>query len=138
MNKNRELEKLLFFDLNVIILGLLNILMGSYIVVNSVINWLNHDPFDDYTVGFVFIGVGVFVTNRMIKLRYEIKSKLNKMSDIVKVAEKLYYEANPGTNMDVPSFAYEQVEAANNRRIKANSELSLYDWCKEEMSKKNG
>jgi len=58
------------------------------------------------------------------------------MSDIITVAEKLYYEANPNTKMDVPSFAYEQVEAANKRRIKANSELSLYDWCKMELDKK--
>ena len=57
------------------------------------------------------------------------------MSDIIKVAEKLYYEANPTTKMDVPSFAYEQVEKANKRRLEANSELSLYDWCKLELSK---
>lgn len=57
------------------------------------------------------------------------------MSDIITVAEKLYYEANPNTKMDVPSFAYEQVEAANRRRKAAQSELSLYDWCKFELSK---
>lgn len=59
------------------------------------------------------------------------------MSDVITVAEKLYYEANPTTKMDVPSFAYEQVEAANRRRKAANSELSLYDWCKYELSLKN-
>lgn len=57
------------------------------------------------------------------------------MSDIITVAERLYYEANPDTKMDVPSFAYEQVEAANKRRKDAKSELSLYDWCKFELSK---
>ena len=56
------------------------------------------------------------------------------MSDIIKVAEKLYYEANPNTKMDVPSFAYEKVEVANSRRIKAQSKLSLYEWCKNELS----
>lgn len=56
------------------------------------------------------------------------------MSNIIEVAEKLYYEANPSTKMDVPSFAYEKVEEANKRRIKAQSELSLYDWCKKEMA----
>ena len=56
------------------------------------------------------------------------------MSDIIKVAEKLYYEANPNTKMDVPSFVYEKVEAANSRRIKAQSKLSLYEWCKNELS----
>ena len=54
------------------------------------------------------------------------------MNDIIQVAEKLYYEANPNTKMDVPSFAYEKVEASNRRRIKAQSNLSLYDWCKKE------
>ena len=57
------------------------------------------------------------------------------MNDIIQVAEKLYYESNPTTNMDVPSFAYEQVEYANKRRVQAKSELSLYDWCKMEQSK---
>lgn len=55
------------------------------------------------------------------------------MSDIITVAEKLYYEANPNTKMDVPSFAYEKVEGSNRRRIKAQSKLTLYDWCKKEM-----
>lgn len=57
------------------------------------------------------------------------------MNEVIEVAEKLYYEANPTTKMDVPSFAYEQVEAANKRRIAAQSNLSLYDWCKQEMNK---
>ena len=57
------------------------------------------------------------------------------MEDVIKVAEKLYYEANPDTKMDVPSFAYEQVEKANKRRFEAMSELSLYDWCKKEFYK---
>jgi len=58
------------------------------------------------------------------------------MNDIITVAEKLYYEANPNTKMDVPSFAYEQIEAANIRRKRAQSELSLYDWCKQELNNK--
>ena len=57
-------------------------------------------------------------------------------NDVIEVAEKLYYEANPTTKMDVPSYAYEQVEAANKRRRNAKSELSLYDWCKLELAKK--
>lgn len=59
------------------------------------------------------------------------------MSDIITVAERLYREANPNTKMDTPSFAYEQVESANRRRKEANSDLSLYDWCKMELSKKS-
>jgi hypothetical protein len=57
------------------------------------------------------------------------------MNDTITVAEKLYYEANPARKRDVPSFAYEQVEKANHRRLAAKSELSLYDWCKMELEK---
>ncbi len=60
---------------------------------------------------------------------------MNKNS-IIEVAEKLYYEANPKTKMDVPSFAYEQVENAEKRRVAASSTLNLYDWCKKEMANK--
>jgi len=59
------------------------------------------------------------------------------MDDIITTAEKLYYEANPNTKMNVPSFAYEQVELANKRRIAAKSKLSLYNWCKQELTKQN-
>ena len=53
--------------------------------------------------------------------------------DVIEVAEKLYYEANPNTKSDVPSFAYEQTEKANQRRFVAQSKLTLYDWCKQEI-----
>lgn len=58
------------------------------------------------------------------------------MEDIIETAEKLYYEANPNTKMDVPSFVYEKVEKANYRRLAENSQLSLYDWCKQEIKNK--
>lgn len=58
------------------------------------------------------------------------------MREIIEVTERLYREANPNTNKDVPSFAYEKVEAADKRRFKANSKLSLYDWCKQELKQK--
>ena len=58
-------------------------------------------------------------------------------NDVIAVAEKLYYEANPHTRMDVPSYAYEQVAKANRRRLDAMSELNLYEWCKLELSKIN-
>lgn len=58
-------------------------------------------------------------------------------NDVIKVTEKLYYEANPNTMRDVPSFAYEQVEKSNRRRLLSNSKLNLYDWCKMELQNKN-
>lgn len=57
-------------------------------------------------------------------------------NNIIKVTEKLYYEVNPKTKMDVPTYAYVKIEHANKRRIEENSNLSLYDWCKQEMSNK--
>lgn len=53
------------------------------------------------------------------------------LNDVIYVAEKLYYEANPETKMDVPSFVYEKVEAANKKRLASGSELNLYHWYKE-------
>jgi hypothetical protein len=56
-------------------------------------------------------------------------------SEVIEVAEKLYREANPDSKMDVPSFAYEMVDRANKRRLLANRlDMSLYDYCKMELS----
>ena len=55
--------------------------------------------------------------------------------DVITVAEMLYYEANPGSRSDVPSFAYEQVRESNRRRVTAMSDMSLYDWCKKELKR---
>jgi len=52
----------------------------------------------------------------------------NDMDDVIKVAERLYREENPNTNMDTPSYVYEKVEKSKKRKSEANSELSLYDW----------
>jgi len=52
------------------------------------------------------------------------------MNDTIEVAEKLYYEINPTTKMDVPSSIYEKVEQLDRARISAESDLNLYDWCK--------
>ena len=54
------------------------------------------------------------------------------MNDIKKVTEKMYRAANPETKMDVPSYAYEQVEAANRRRLKSGKPITLYEWCLKE------
>lgn len=61
--------------------------------------------------------------------------KSNDMDDVIKVAERLYREANPDTKMDTPSFIYEQVEKAKKRKVEAGSNLSLYDWCEMEIKK---
>lgn len=56
--------------------------------------------------------------------------------EVIQVARKLYHEINPNTVFkEPPSFVFEKVEKANERRIKAKSSLSLYEWCKKEMKK---
>jgi hypothetical protein len=51
--------------------------------------------------------------------------------DVIEVATKLYYEKNPDTKMDVPSFAFETVDKWKYEWLDSNSKLSLYKWIKE-------
>jgi len=60
--------------------------------------------------------------------------KLELPNQMMRIAERLGIYNRHGLDMDVPSFAYEKVEAANRRRIKEQSNLSLYEWCKQEMA----
>jgi hypothetical protein len=52
------------------------------------------------------------------------------MNDVIEVAEKLYYELNPNTKMDVPSSIYELVAKWHNEWLDSKSELDLYNWIK--------
>ena len=52
------------------------------------------------------------------------------MNDVIQVAEKLYYEINPDSKMNVPSFVYETVEKWKHEWLKSQSELTLYEWIK--------
>jgi hypothetical protein len=55
-------------------------------------------------------------------------------TDYLKVAEKLYREANPKGTMDTPSSVYEKVEQWHKEWVKAsmnnNTRLDLYSWIK--------
>lgn len=51
-------------------------------------------------------------------------------NDIIKVAEKLYYEINPNTKIDVPSIAYRMVENWAKEWKQSDQMISLYDWIK--------
>ena len=57
------------------------------------------------------------------------------INNIITVAERLYYETNPESKMDVPSSVYERVEKLNKERWEARSPMNLYQWCKHKMSK---
>src|SRR5574343_192240 len=51
-------------------------------------------------------------------------------NDVIDVAEKLYYERNPNTKMDVPTSAYRQVEKWKEEWEKNSRYMTLYDWIK--------
>ena len=51
-------------------------------------------------------------------------------NDVIEVAEALYKEKNPNSNMNIPSFAYETVEKWKNEWVVSRSSLSLYEWIK--------
>lgn len=64
-------------------------------------------------------------------------------SDVIEVAEKLYYFMNPGTKMDVPSSAFEIAEKWHNEWQngwkESDPEEFFFDWCiKNKMPKKEG
>ncbi len=57
-------------------------------------------------------------------------------NDTIEVAKKLYYEKNPNTKRDVPSFAYEITENWKKEWSNSQSELTLYDWIKKNKKMK--
>ena len=57
------------------------------------------------------------------------------LNDVIEVGDKLYYEINPNTKMDVPSFFYEKIESLKERWIYLSDISPLYDYCKKELIK---
>jgi hypothetical protein len=49
---------------------------------------------------------------------------------VIEVAERLYYEQNPNTKMDVPSSVYETVEKWYKQWEVTMTEMDFYEWCK--------
>ena len=52
------------------------------------------------------------------------------MDDILKTANKFYYEINPDSKMDVPSYFYELVEIEYRKWAISNPTVDFYDYCK--------
>ena len=52
-------------------------------------------------------------------------------NDTIQVAEQLYREKNPNSNMDTPSMVYEIVEKWKSEWNNSGSDLTLYDWIKD-------
>ena len=51
-------------------------------------------------------------------------------NDLFEVAETLYYEMNPETNMSVPNAAYIMTDKWRDEWKVSGSDLTLYDWIK--------
>jgi predicted amidophosphoribosyltransferase len=62
------------------------------------------------------------------------ESCFEELYSVIPVAEKLYYEANPDTKMDVPSSVYEKVEVWAKKWMLDTEGLSLYAWIKKYKS----
>ncbi len=54
---------------------------------------------------------------------------MNKTTNYIEVAEKLYYHVNPTTKMDVPNSAYIATEKWYREWLQEDTELDLFDWC---------
>ena len=54
---------------------------------------------------------------------------MNKTTNYIEVAEKLYYHVNPTTKIDVPNSAYIATEKWYREWLQEDTELDLFDWC---------
>lgn len=50
--------------------------------------------------------------------------------EVIECGNKLYYEINPNSKMDVPSMFYMKLEKVWVKWKECGSELSFYDFCK--------
>lgn len=54
-------------------------------------------------------------------------------NDVIECGNKLYYDINPNSKMDVPSMFYERLEKEWVKWKDSYSELSFYDFCKKNI-----
>jgi hypothetical protein len=52
------------------------------------------------------------------------------LTDIIKCGNKLYYDINPNSKMDVPSIFFEKLEQDWIKWKKNNIKISFYEYCK--------
>lgn len=57
-------------------------------------------------------------------------------NDVIECGNKLYYDINPESKMDVPSFFYEKLEKEYVEWVGLNIESSFYDFCKSKLKLK--
>ena len=57
--------------------------------------------------------------------------------EVMRIAEKLYYDINPETKMDVPSIAYEKVESLHKYYELCGSGVDFYSFCHARLTPPN-
>jgi hypothetical protein len=63
-----------------------------------------------------------------------------KIDDVIACGNKLYYELNPGSKMDVPSMFYEMLDSHWETWYKDHTNISFYEYCKSKskLNSENG
>jgi hypothetical protein len=56
-------------------------------------------------------------------------------NEVAECGDKLYYDINPNTQMDVPSYFYMKLEKYWVEWKESNSKLTFYDYCKDKLEK---
>jgi len=54
---------------------------------------------------------------------------MSKISEVINCGNKLYYDINPKTKMDVPSYFYMRLEKEYDLWISDKSTITFYDYC---------
>lgn len=60
---------------------------------------------------------------------------MSKSNSVIECGDKLYYDINPDSKRDVPSFFYEKLEGEYEEWNKSGSQLEFYEWCLEKIKK---
>lgn len=61
---------------------------------------------------------------------------MSKIDDVIECGDRLYYDINPNSKMDVPSIFYERLEKEWDKWMDTKSELQFYDFCKSQITRK--
>ena len=58
---------------------------------------------------------------------------MSKTNEVIKCGDKLYYDINPNSKMDVPSGFYVRLEKEYDKWVDSKSELGFYEFCKAQL-----
>ncbi|MCK5017283.1 MAG: hypothetical protein KAS32_09430 [Candidatus Peribacteraceae bacterium] len=80
------------------------------------------------------IALSVYCTNTKFKVT-QVKM-ISKIAEVIKCGNKLYYDINPNTKMDVPSSFYERLESYFDAWVKEDSRETFYKYCLSKLKDK--